>query len=99
MLTEHVIECARRKERLIARAQRQRSEIAAGLRRWEQPMSVIERGISIARYLKAHPVLVVVAVAAAAVLGRRNFTRWIGSGLVAWRAWRSMRGWMRRFNV
>lgn len=98
MLTEQVTECARRKERLITRAGRERDEIAAALRRWERPMSVIERGISMARSLKAHPLLVVTAVAVVAVLGRHTLGRWIGSALVTWRAWRSMRRWIRRFS-
>ena len=99
MLSEEVMECVRRRERLLARVDRQRESIAAELERWEQPMKVVERGVSVARYLKAHPLFVVIAVVTAAVAGRRNLARWAGTGLVAWRTWRSFRGWVGRFGI
>lgn len=99
MLTDALVECARRRERLIARAQRERTEIANALARWGKPLGAIERGIAVARYLKAHPILVVSALAVAVVLGRRGIVRGLGGGLVMWRAWRSVREWMRRIDT
>ncbi len=98
MVAETLIELARRKERLIARAENQRTEIAAAFERWRKPAGVLDRGIAVAEFLRAHPVLLAAGLAAAAALGRRNLMRWVASGMIAWRAWRSVQGWVRRFN-
>ena len=97
--TERMIELARRKERLIGRAEGQRGEIAAAIQRWEKPIGVVDRGIAVARFLRAHPLLLAGAAVAAAVLGRRNLVRWLGRGWVTWRTWRALGNWVRRFNA
>lgn len=99
MRSEPLIELARRKERLIARAGQQRAEIVAAFRRWEKPVGVIDRVIGVARFLKAHPLLLAAGLALAAALGRHNLIRWAGRGLVAWRTWRSLGAWLRRFGA
>lgn len=99
MRNEPLIELARHKERLIARAGQQRTAIVAAFRRWEKPAAAIDRGIAVAHFLRAHPLLLAAGLAVAAVLGRRNLMRWLGRGLVAWRTWRSLGAWVRRFRA
>jgi hypothetical protein len=99
MLTDALVECARRRERLIARAERERTDVANALARWAKPLGAIERGIAIVRYLKAHPAMAVSVLAVALVLGRRSIVRGLGGGLVMWRTWRSVREWMRRLDA
>jgi len=86
--TERMMEVARRKERLIARAARERAQIAAATRRWEQPLGVVDQALAAGRYLRAHPLLLVALVAAVVALQRRNLLRWAGRGFTAWRTWR-----------
>ena len=97
--TEKLLDFAGRKERLIARAAQQRAEIAAAVLRWDKPISVLDRGLAAARFLKEHPLVVVAASTAVIVLGRRNLLRWTGRGLIAWRAWRSVNAWTRRVDM
>jgi hypothetical protein len=91
----HLLELARRKERLIIRAGEQRAEVAAALRRWEKPVSVLDRGIAAVHFLKEHPLLAAGVFGAAMALGRRRLLIWAGRGLIAWRAWRAVDDWAR----
>lgn len=97
--TERLIELARRKERLIASADQQRAALEDEFRVWRKPIGLLDRGIAAAVFLRAHPALTAAAIAAAAVLGRRNLLRWVGRGLVVWRSWRALRGWVRKFDA
>lgn len=99
MFTSDLIELARRKERLIARSEQQRIEISVACLRLRTPLSVADRGIAIARYLKAHPLVLAAGVAVAAIAGRHNLLRWAGRGLFLWRAWRSVSAWARKSAV
>ncbi|HXF67268.1 MAG TPA: YqjK family protein [Burkholderiales bacterium] len=97
--TERLIELARRKERLIARAAAQRAEIAAILRRWQAPLEVADRALAVARFLRAHPLLVAAAAAAVVTLGRRRLLGLAGRGLAAWRLLRALRGWAAKLSA
>lgn len=99
MFTRDLIELARRKERLIARIEQQRIVISVACLQWRKPLSVVDRGIAIAIYLKSHPLVLAAGVAAAAIVGRRNLLHWAGRGLFVWRAWRSMNAWARKSVV
>ena len=99
MFHDRMVKLAGRKAGLAARCEGQRAVIAAAYRRWQEPARLVDRGVAGVRTLQAHPVLVGAAVLVAAVLGRRKFFRWAASGLTAWRAWRGLLGWMRRFST
>ncbi|MDP2240829.1 MAG: YqjK family protein [Burkholderiales bacterium] len=89
MFTDSLIELARRKERLIARSGQQRIVISVACLQLQKPLSVVDRGIAIVSYLKAHPLVLAAGVVAAAIIGRRNLPRLIGRGFFVWRAWRA----------
>ncbi len=91
--TERLIELARRKERLIARAGVQRAAIAGTFRRWQKPIDVADRALAVVRFFREHPLLLATVVAAAAALRRRNLAGWIGRGYAAWRAFRAFSAW------
>lgn len=99
MFTDKLIEVARRKERLIARGEQQRIVISVACLRLQTPLGVLDRGIAVARYLKAHPLVLGAGVAVVAIVGRRNLLRWVGRGLFVWRAWRSVDTWARKSIV
>lgn len=96
MFTDSLTELARRKEHLIARAGLQRMTIAVSCLQLQKPLRMVDRGIVVVRYLKAHPLVLAVGVAAAAAIGRHNLLSWVGRGLFVWRAWRSVRLWPRK---
>lgn len=99
MFSDQLIDVARRKERLIARAEQQRAAIAVNGLVWQKPFEAADQVISFARFLKEHPLILGVGVAVAAIIGRVNLLRWGGRGLIAWRAWRSVNAWARKAGV
>ena len=93
---ERLIEIARRKDRLIARAGAQRAAIGESFRHLRRPIDVADRGMEIVRFLKTHPLLVASAVASIAVFRRRSLVSLTGSLLTAWRLWPVISAWSAR---
>ena len=88
-----LIEIARRKERLIARAALQREAIGASVRQLQGPISVVDRGLEIARFLRRHPLLVGAVIATATAFRRRGLVSIAGRALSIWRVWRTIAAW------
>ncbi len=91
---DQLIEIARRKERLIARAEVQRMAVAASFRGLQGPIGIIDRGVDVARYLRGHLLLVAAIVAALAVTRRRGLFSIAGRALSVWRTWRAVTAWI-----
>jgi hypothetical protein len=89
-MQEQLIDIARRKERLSARAQAQRGAIAASFGELDRPIGVADRVLEVARFLRAHPVLVAAAAAALFVLRGRGLVGLAGRAFSAWRLWRTL---------
>jgi YqjK-like protein len=77
-----------RRERLVAEAQAQRTALAADLRVCHSVVAVIDRGVMLARWMRARPYLVVALVTAIAVLRPRFALAWSARILTLWRAGR-----------
>lgn len=91
-----LVELALRKERLIAHAAAQRTAIGRNVARLRGPIAVADRVVSIGRFLRAHPVLIVVAVAALVALRGRDLLSLAGRAYSIWRLWRWARVWASR---
>ena len=85
-----LIDIARRKERLSARAQAQRIAIAASFRDLGRPIGVADGALEVARFLRAHPVLVAAGAAALFVLRGRGLVGLASRAFSAWRLWRTI---------
>ena len=90
---DQLIELARRKERLIARAESQRAAIGASVRQLQGPIGVVDRGLEIARFLREHPLLVTTVIATVVAFRRRGLVSLAGRALSVWRIWRSVSAW------
>ena len=91
---EHrLIEIARRKEWLIARAESQRAAIGQALGQLQGPIAIADYGLAVARFLRAHPVLAAVAVAALVAFRGRGLLALASRALSVWRLWRSVSAW------
>ena len=90
---DQLIEIARRKERLVARAGSERAAIGASIRQLQGPIGVVDRGLDILRFLRRHPLLVATVIAAVAAFRRRSLVTLAGSVLSVWRIWRSVSAW------
>ena len=91
-------EIARRKERLIARCAAQRGIIAAAFHDLRHPIAVVERALSVTRFLRAHPVVVALVVAGLIVFRRRSVLGVLTRGIAVWRTWRAVAPWLARFG-
>jgi hypothetical protein len=77
-----------RRERLVAKAAAQRDEVALLLTPWAAPLALADKGVAVATYVRAHPGLVLAAVAALVVLSPKRALRWARRGFVVWRGYR-----------
>lgn len=95
----------RRKQQLIVRCAVQRTAIAGAVRELERPIAVADRVLTIVRFLRSHPLLVGAAIAAIMVARRRtslvglSLMGLLARGVSAWRLWRSIGTWGRRFGM
>ena len=97
---DDLIDIARRKERLIARCAAQRENIAVAFRELQKPITIADRALAAARFLLAHPVLVVAIVAAVVGFRRRNLLLVLAArGLAIWRMWRAVAAWAGRMAL
>jgi hypothetical protein len=74
-------ELAHRREALIARCGEQRRQIAEVAQPLKSASRIVDRALNIARYVRAHPLLVGILVAAAMIAGRGRILRWVGIAL------------------
>ena len=79
-----------RRQRLVEQAGRERDELSRLADPWRKPLSVVDRGLAIARGIRrTAPVLglgVGVAMAALAILRPRGLGEWVRRGREAWQA-------------
>lgn len=85
-----LIEITRRRERLVARAAAQRAAIAGTLRELQPPISIVDGGLAVVRFFRAHPVLLAAVSAAVLALRPRGLLWVVGRGLTVWRVWRAV---------
>lgn len=90
---DQLVEIARRKERLVARAESQRMAVAADFRALQRPIGIIDRGVEVARFLRGHPLLVAAIVTAFTIFRRRGLLSVAGRALSVWRLWRAVSAW------
>ena len=89
----------RQKALLIARCEAQRYEIGEAVRRLQGPIAVADRALEAARFVRAHPLLMGAAVAAAVALRRHGPAGLAGRAFVAWRTWRMFATWAGRLGL
>ncbi len=87
-----MMDIALRKQRLVARAQGQRIALGASVQRLEGPIGMVDRGLAIARFIRAHPVAVAMLLGALLAFRRRSLLPLAGGVLSAWRVWRTLAG-------
>ena len=87
---DQMIEIVRRRERLLARCDAQRSELTVLARLWARPLKLADRAIAGVNYVRNHPAVVGVVVAVLAVIQRRGWWGWVKRGFVLWRAYRAL---------
>lgn len=74
-----------RRTRLLEQAEAQRQSLSEGIAACRNVLRVVDRGIALARWLRARPYLVVAAAAAIAVLRPKLALAWSARVLTLWR--------------
>ena len=74
--------------RLVERAARQREALAQGVAALSVPIALADRGMAVARFIKARPALVAAAATLVMVLQPRRSLRWVQRGVALWQTWR-----------
>jgi hypothetical protein len=94
ILEGRAAQLARRRAQLISRAESQRYELAAHVDHWQGPLSIADKALAGARFLRAHPPIVAAAALALAVFGRRKLWKIVRGGWFLWRSWRALRAYI-----
>ena len=83
-----LVQVRARRERLIAKSAAQRDELALLIAPLRRPARTIDHAVAGAQYLRAHPGVVVIAVAALVVLSPKRAFRWARRAFGLWRGYR-----------
>lgn len=75
---------ARRRTQLLATAAAQRAAFAAQWQGVRPALGIADRGVSLARSVARHPLLVAAAAAALVIWRPRRALRWAQYGVMAW---------------
>ena len=94
-----IAEIRARREQLIADAARQRDEFSRNYSTLEGPARLVDRGIGLVGWLRKRPLVVGVVTAVLVVIRPRGALKLAGRGLFAWRALRTIRGFLKETGV
>jgi hypothetical protein len=89
------VELVLKKQRLQLRSAMLRDDIAAYAAGWAPAFALAERGRSALHWVRRHPVLPVMLLAAVLAARPRAMLRWAQRGFVAWQALRKLRSMLR----
>ena len=80
----------RERDQLLARCEKQRDYLGALTGQFAGTLNIADTAVSGVRYLRRHPVLLSVVVAAFTAARGRGILKWAQRGFLAWRAYRSL---------
>jgi hypothetical protein len=81
---------AARRRHLVAQAATQRTVLAHELVPWGARLALVDRGVAGIRYIRRHPVLMMSAAFALAILRLRLTGKWLQRGLLMWQLGRRL---------
>jgi hypothetical protein len=87
---QRLAEISRRRTELVARSAVQRAELGDIGHAWRVPMAIVDQGVTVWRFFRAHPALLVGLGVAFAVARPRRAVKWLGRGWTLWRFFRGM---------
>ena len=87
---QRLVELSRRRAELVARSEAQRAELGAICHVWRLPMAMVDQGVTVLRFFRVYPALLVGLGVAFAVARPRRTLKWLGRGWTLWRFFRGM---------
>lgn len=92
---QRLVELSRRRAELVAHGAAQRAELGDICHAWRLPLAIVDQGVTVWRFLRVHPALLVGLGAVFAVVRPRRTLKWLGRG---WSLWRFFRGMVARLG-
>ncbi len=90
-MDEKLLKLARRRERLVLDAAKQRVQLAQAVEVWREPLALAEQGLATISFIKKHPILMAASTAVLVRLVRKSFIgKWLGRGMMAWQLVRKL---------
>ena len=90
-MNEKLLKLARRRERLVLDAAKQRVQLAQAVEVWREPLALAEQGLAAISFIKKHPILMAASTAVLVRLVRKSFIgKWLGRGMMAWQLVRKL---------
>jgi hypothetical protein len=83
-------EIARRRAALVAQAAAQRGELGRWVQPWQTSLSFVDRGIALARRVRAHPLALALGVLLLFRLGSGRWSVWAGRAWTGWQIYQSL---------
>ena len=83
-MNKTLVRLAERREHLVAQAAAQRIALAQNLEPWRAPLALADHGVVALRYIRRHPVLLVVTPLIIAALRTARAGRWLRCAWVGW---------------
>jgi hypothetical protein len=80
-----------RQQHLISHSDAAREALAYELAQWERPRRIIDKAFAMVMYVRAHPVLLAIGVAAVVAIQRRGAWGWVRRAVGLWRLLRTVR--------
>lgn len=90
-MNNKLAQLAERRRQLVAHATAQRTALAHNLEPWHARLALVDRGVSVLRYLGRNPVLMVAPALLLVILRPRHAGKWLQRGLVMWQIGRRLR--------
>lgn len=82
---QRLVELSRRRAELVARSAAQRAELGDVCHAWRVPLAIVDQGVTVWRFFRGHPALLVGLGVAFAVARPRRAVKWLGRGWTMWR--------------
>lgn len=95
---QRLVEISRRRAELVARSAAQRAELGDVCHAWRVPMAIVDQGVTVWRFLRVHPSLLVGLGVAFAVARPRRAVKWLGRGWTLWRFFSGMKARLGKLN-
>ena len=84
-MNNKLAQLAERRQQLVAQAADQRSVLAHHMEPWRARLALVDRGVTVVRYLRFHPGWIAGGTLLFAALRPRRFGKWLQRGWLMWR--------------
>jgi hypothetical protein len=89
-MNARLAEITRRRAALVVRAAVQRSELGHWVQPWQTPLAFVDRGIDLARRVRAHPLALAIGTLLLFRLGLGRWSVWAGRLWTGWQIYQSL---------